>query len=458
MSLQTPTLATTEAPMVPGYPFVGRMMDFQRDPLSLLVSVAEQYGDISQMQVMSLTCFVLRTPEAVKHVLVDNSRNYSVGINTRLMMGYWLGEGLFVSEGDNWLRQRRLMQPTFHRHVIQSYGTLMTEAALDLCHRWKERGESPFDLFEEMQQLTLYVAAKAFLNVDIRGDAAAFGHAVGEMVEFYGRWVRTAILALVPPRYMTYVPRFRRALNTMDTIVYRLIAERRQSVATQDDLLSLLLNARDEETGESMSDQQLRDEVMTLLFAGHETTASALTWTFYLLSKHPDVRQRLQEELEKVLAGREPNLDDLTALPYTRQVIQESLRLYPPAWGLFRVAVEEDTLLGYRIRPKDRIALSPYVIHRNPVYWPDPERFDPDRFEAKQAEARPRYAYLPFGGGARQCIGQHFAMLEMQLVLATLAQHFTLDLVPNHPVIPEALITLRPRHGMHMIPRTRLPS
>lgn len=439
-------------PQVPGNRFIGRMLDFQRDPLALLRSVADEYGDISQMKVMTLRVVTLRTAEAVKHVLVDNHRNYSVGINTRVMMGYWLGQGLFVAEGNRWLQSRRLMQPVFSRPAIQPYANIITEAVGTLCERWQTQAEAPFDLFEEMQQLTLSVAARVFLSVDIaaQGESAAFGNAVSEMVDFYGRWIRNAALALVPHRHMQRLPRFRRALATMDSVVTRIIEERRQrgTGSPHDDILQLLLAARDAESGAALSDQQVRDEVMTLLFAGHETTASALTWTFYLLSQHPSARRRLQQELAEVLGGRLPTLSDIPSVPYTTQVIHEALRLYPPVWGMFRVAVEEDSLLGYHVQPLDRIGVSPYVIHRNPAYWPDPERFDPGRFEAEAVAARPKYAYLPFGGGPRQCIGRHLAMLEMQLAVATIAQRFYLEPLPNQRIVPEALLTLRPRYGV----------
>lgn len=441
-----------EMPVVPSNRFIGRMMAFQRDPLRLFVEVAAEHGDISQMKVMGLRVVTLRSAEGVKHVLVQNSRNYSVAINTRMMLGYWLGDGLFVSEGDRWLQSRRLMQPMFHRSSIEHYGTLIAAAASDFCDRWQLDVGQTVDLFEQMQQLTLYIAAKAFLGVDIRaqGDAEAFGIAISEMVDFYGRWIRNSFLALVPHRYMQRVPRFKRALQTADRIVERLIAERRKAPRTHRDILDLLLDARDEETGAILDDRGVRDEVMTLLSAGHETTASALSWTFYLLSQHPAAQRRLTNELATVLGGRKPTVADVPQLTYTTKVIQESLRLYPPAWGIFRLALEEDDLLGYAVRPGDRIGVSPYVIHRNPAYWPDPERFDPERFDAQAIVERPKFAYIPFGGGPRQCLGKHFAMLEMQIAVATIAQRFLWESLPEYPVAPEALITLRPRHGMKM--------
>ncbi|MDP3767798.1 MAG: cytochrome P450, partial [Dehalococcoidia bacterium] len=242
--------------------------------------------------------------------------------------------------------------------------------------------------------------------------------------------------------------RFRRAMRTLDDIVYGMIEARRNNGADKDDLLSMLLEARDEETGEGMSDKQLRDEVFTMFTAGHETTAAALAWTWYLLSQHPEAEGRLHNELGSVLSGRTPGLDDLQRLPYTRMVIEETLRLYPPVWSIGRMALREDTVLGYRIPAKGQVLLSSYVTHRHPEFWDEPERFDPERFAPERAASRPRYAYFPFGGGPRQCIGNEFAMMEAQLALATLAQRYRLRLVPGQVVEPEPAVTLRPRHGV----------
>jgi len=253
----------------------------------------------------------------------------------------------------------------------------------------------------------------------------------------------------MPERIPT--PRNRRFLvarRKLDEAVYRLIAGRRRSGEDTGDLLSMLLAARDEETGEGMSDRQLRDEVVTILIAGYETTADALAWTWYLLGTHPEAGARLHAELAAVLAGRVPAVEDLPQLPYTRMVLQEAMRLYPPAWGLLRQAREDDEIRGYRIPARARIVISQYVVHRHPGFWEEPEQFDPERFAPGRAASRPPFAYFPFGGGQRMCIGNNFAMMEAQLILATVAQRYRLDLVPGHPVEPEPLITLRPRHGV----------
>lgn len=249
-------------------------------------------------------------------------------------------------------------------------------------------------------------------------------------------------------------PRNRRinaAIHTLDAIVQGLIQERRQRAIERGDVLSLLLLARDEETGQGMSDQQVRDEVMTLLFAGHETTSNLLAWTWFLLATHPEVEQRLQAELDAVLGGRLPTVEDLAHLPYGHRVLEETLRLYPPAWSLARKALVDDKVGGYVLPASTIILMSPYVTHRHPAFWEEPERFDPDRFTPERVAVRPRYAYFPFGGGPRQCIGNTFALMEAHLILATVAQRYRLRLVPDHPVEPQALLTLRPRDGLPML-------
>lgn len=447
----TPT--SQEAPAVRGWPLLGSMPRLQRDPLGFFEEMAGQHGDVVRFKAALETGFLLRHPDALRHVLVDNSRAYSIATGSRMMLGFFLGAGLFVNDSPSWLTQRRLMQPLFHRHAVEQLAQVMVSAAAALAERWEQPGQvgQPVDMVREMMHLTLQVVAQALFSADLTDEATRFSEGITDMVELYGRWLRSAPRALLPAKWIARQPRFRRTLHTLNTIVYALIAQRRLATERPADLLTMLLAARDEETGEQMSDQQIRDEIMTLLFAGHETTATALTWTWYLLWQHPEGRIRLQGELESVLGGRVPTVDDLPRLPYTRTVIQETLRLYPPVWTTFRIALKEDVVTGYRVPPGSRIVLSPYLTHRHPAFWPDPETFNPERFMPDQEAARPRLAYFPFGGGPRQCIGSHFAMTEMHLVVATLAQRYQLNLAPNHPVTPEALLTLRPKYGMQMV-------
>lgn len=445
-----PTPRTRDAPLVPGLPLLGNTLDIQGDPLRFLPDVAERYGDIARLKFLGRTAILLRDPDAIRHVLVDNSRAYSIGIQSRLMLKWWQGEGLFVNDGASWLAQRRLMQPSFHRHTISAFGPIIAANVQRLCEAWAGQLERPVAILPEMMRLALDVVAQSLFASLRPEETLAFSRAGSAMVQFYGRWLRSTWLALVPPRVIPWVPAFRKALATLDRIAYGLIAAARRGEPPPAGLLAMLLEARDEETGEGMTDRQIRDEIMTLLFAGHETTASALAWTWYLLAKHPAARAQLEAELDEALGGRTPSVEDVARLPTTRMVIEESLRLYPPAWTTFRLALEEDVIQGYRIPAASRVIISPYVMHRHPAYWPEPERFLPERFTSAQVEARPKFAYLPFGGGPRQCIGSHFAMLEMQLVVANIAQRYRLDLVPGQKETPEVVLTLRPPHTMQM--------
>lgn len=327
----------------------------------------------------------------------------------------------------------------------------MTDAAELMLDRWRTHAEQgrAVDVFSEMMRLTLEIVGRTLLSSDVSGDTDAVGQAVTILREHVN--YRAMRLFTLPERFPT--PRnlrFKRALRTVDTVVYGMIEERRRAGRDTGDLLSMLLLTRDEETGEGMSDKQLRDEVMTIFLAGHETTASVLAWTWYLLSAHPEVEGRLHDELSQVLDGRPPTFEDLPHLKYTRMVIEESIRLYPPAWSVGRTAIADDEIGGYRIPANSQVTLSPYVTHRHRAFWENPERFDPERFTPERVAERPRYAYFPFGGGPRQCIGNEFAMMEAQLILAMVAKTYRLRQIPGHPVEPEPVITLRPRHGVLM--------
>jgi cytochrome P450 len=300
-----------------------------------------------------------------------------------------------------------------------------------------------------MMRLTLKIVSVALFSTDISADADRLGQAVRETFEHVSYRMNHAfsLPESVPTRRNR---RFKQSLRLLDEMVFGLINRRRRTGEDKGDLLAMLLAARDEDTGEGMSNQQLRDEVMTLILAGHETTGAALSWTWYLLSQNPEARSKLQAELDNELNGRTPAFEDLDRLAYNRMVFAESMRLYPPAWGLPREAIGDDTLGGHHIPARSLVNLSQWVTHRHPDFWEKPEQFDPERFTPERSEGRPRFAYFPFGAGARQCIGNNFALMEAQLALATLAQRFTLDLVPGHPVEPDPTFTLRARHGMMM--------
>jgi cytochrome P450 len=425
----------------------------RRDPTGVFTAAAARYGEVVFFRIGPRRGYLLTNPSDVRHVLQDNARNYRKSpLYEKLRI--FLGNGLLTSEGEFWLRQRRIAQPAFHRQKIAALADVMTGAACEVAAQWAPVAASGgvLDVEDEMMRLTRTVVLRALLGADLGPYAAGIDDAwavinqhIGESFWSFGFGDR---LPTARRR------RFEAARALLQAAVDHVIAERRRRPGP-DDLLSMLMSARDEETGEGMTDEQLRVEVTTFLLAGQETTALALTWTWYLLSQHPHARERLEAELDGVLQGRPPGYADLAQLPYTRMVLDEALRLYPPAWGFSRQALGDDRLGGYHL-PRGWLAfVLPYVLHRLPAFWPDPDRFDPERFTPERSAERPKFVYLPFGAGPRQCIGNHFALIEAQLVLATLAQSYRLTLEPGHQVEPWPLITLRPRFGLRMLVRDR---
>jgi len=421
-----------------------------RDPLGFLLAT-RRYGEVVGMRFVFSPAYLIYHPDDVKHVLQENHFNYNKDIFTYHVLKPVLGSGLFTNDGESWLRQRRLMQPAFHRKRLVTYVTLMADAIDAMLESWQSRqkADEPLDIAEEMMRLTLRIVGQALFSIDLSQETSTVGQAVTTLVKLLGDYV----YAPFPPISIP-IPRNRHmqtAIHELDTVTFGIIKERREHTTDTGDLLSMLLLARDEETGEGMNDQQVHDEVMTLLLAGHETTANALTWTWYLLSQHPEIEGRLHDELAAVLDGNSPTIEHLPHLTYTSMVLQEALRLYPPIWVLSRKAISDDELGGFPIPQGSMVILSPYATHRHPAFWEQPEVFDPERFTPERVAARPHYAHFPFGGGPRLCIGSNFALMEAQLVLATVAQHYRLRLAPGHPVVPEAKITLRPRYGMPMM-------
>ncbi len=412
------------------------------------MKLAREYGDLPHFRLGSFPVYLLNHPDLVREVLVTRQSNF---IKSRALQRarVLLGEGLLTSEGDFHKRQRRLVQPAFHRDRLEAYAAVMSDYAARVRERWTDG--STVDVAAEMMRLTLAVVGKTLFSADVESEASEIGEALTTVLKMFN------LLMMPFSEYLEKLPlpsmrRFEKARARLDATIYGLIEERRASAEDRGDLLSMLLLAQDEEDqGGGMSDKQVRDEALTLFLAGHETTANALTWTWYLLSQNPECERRLHQELDAVLGGRAAQASDLPALRYTEMVVTEAMRLYPPAWAIGRMSIEPFDLGGVEIARGSILIASPYVTHRDPRWFPDPERFDPDRWTPAAREARPRFSYFPFGGGARVCIGERFAWMEGVLVLATLAQEWRLRLAPGHRVDTLPLITLRTKYGMKMV-------
>jgi cytochrome P450 len=428
--------------------FWGMLGELRRDMLGLYRSITQPYGDFVRLPFAGVDTFAISHPDYFKHVLQDNNKNYVRNEFFNRIITTFVGLNLFTADGDDWLSRRRLMQPAFHRQRIAGFSTTMTGAVLAMLSAWDQRPDGQrIELDHELMQLTLRVAGQTLFSRDLIGEANALGEAFTATSEYVN--YRLGHPFVLPPIVPTAANRrFTRAQKVLDRAIDEIIRARRASGEDQPDLLSMLMNARDEDTGLGMDDQSLHNEVAVMLFAGHETTAAALTWAFYLLSQNPAVEQRLHAELAEVLGGRTPTLEDLPRLRYNRMVIDETLRLYPPAWGITRQSVGPDEFGGYRLPPKASLTLVINNVHHDPRFWDNPECFDPERFLPERSAHRPHFAYLPFGGGPRQCIGNQFALTEAQLVLATVVQRYQLRLVPDHPVRPNPIFVLRTSHGL----------
>jgi len=393
-------------------------------------------------------------PEVVQHVLQDNAKNY-----TKQTIGYTkvklaLGDGLLTSEGDFWRRQRRIVQPAFHKDSLRSFASTMVASTAAMLERWMgpaARGE-PVEVGSEMMRLTLDIVCRTMFSLDMSEQATRLGELMTRALAYVNSRTMSLTAQFDFPEKLPTAKarRFRAAIREGDELVARVIEQRKSSGNDPGDLLSMLMNLRDAETGESMTGRQLRDEIITIFAAGHETTANLLTWTCWLIGRHVDVADRLHAEVDRVLEGKDPSLEMLPRLETTTLVLKEAMRLYPPAWALSRRAIAPDRLGGFDIPSGSVVLVSPFVTHRHPDVWPDPERFDPDRFLPSRLQGMPKYAYLPFGGGPRQCLGNHFAMMEAQIALAMVAQRFTL-VAKDESVEVEPLVTLRPKHAVSVV-------
>jgi cytochrome P450 len=426
----------------------GNLLDYTRDHLGFLTRCAREYGDVVRLRFVNVPVYLLNHPDHTEYVLVQNNRNFIKSRGERISLGF-LGDGLLTSEGSFWRRQRRLAQPAFHRERITAYGEVMAESAGRMVGDWRD-GEVR-DVHRDMMRLTLEIVARTLFGVPLKpAEFEEVGAALAVISErFTGRG---GVFFQVPERVPTPGNlRFRRALGKLDALIYGVVGGRRaRGEDDGDDLLSMLLAARDEK-GARMSDKQLRDEVMTIFLAGHETTANALSWTWHLLAEHPEVERKLHEELDETLAGRLPTVEDLSRLRYTDMIVKESLRLYPPAWAFGREAVGACEIGGYHVPTGTQLIMSQWVMQRDPRYYEHPTEFRPERWADGLSERLPRYAYFPFGGGPRLCIGQSFAKMEANLLLATLAHRFRLRPASGERVTPRPSITLRPGDGMRMV-------
>jgi len=421
----------------------------QKSPLEFFMEVAKDYGDVAGLRLMKFRTIFINHPDFIEDVLVNHARKFHKGrvlkANKRLF-----GEGLLTSEGNFWLRQRRLAQPAFHRVRIAAYAETMVRYAERAMKDW--RSGDTRDIHEEMMQLTLQVVGKTLFDADVAGDAREVGRTLDVLMRLGANFGRSILVPLWLP-----TPRNIRAtlgIRRLEKIIFRIISERRESGRDAGDLLSMMLAAQDED-GSRMTDQQLRDESITIFLAGHETTANLLSWTWRLLAQNPAVEKKLHEELDGILGGRAPGLEDLPRLEYMNNLLTESLRLYPPAWGMARLTIEEHEIAGYPLHPGMGVAFVQWVVHRDLRWYDAPEEFRPERWADGLAKRIPRFAYFPFGGGPRQCIGNTFALMEASLILATIAQRFQFRLVPGHQVTPLASITLRPRNGIRVTLQSR---
>ncbi|MCI0661787.1 MAG: cytochrome P450 [Acidobacteria bacterium] len=421
----------------------------RRDPLGFLMRVADEYGDLAYFKAGPRSVYLLNHPDYIRDVLITHNRNFVKTENMQYMKRL-LGNGLVTSEGEFHLRQRRLAQPAFHRERIAGYGAMMIDRAMHMSDGWKDCETR--DISREMTNLTLAITAKTLFDADVEPEADELGDALTESM--YSLIRLSLPSTQIMERLMLPNPatrRFRKARERLDATIYRIIDEHRRSGEDRGDLLSMLIKARDEDgDGAGMTDEQLRDEAMTIFMAGHETVANALTFTWYLLSQHPEIEAKLVDEIGRVLQGEPPTIEAYPHLVYTEMVFAESMRLYPPAWIIARRALEDYQINGYHIPAGSILVTCPYVTHHDKRYFPYPFRFDPERWTPEAKESRPKFSYYPFGGGPRLCIGEHFAWMEGVLVLATIAQKWRLRLLAKEPVEALPVIIMRPKDGLKM--------
>ncbi|MED1782815.1 cytochrome P450 [Brevibacillus fortis] len=432
-----------------GLPISGNLMAFRRSPLQFIREAVEEHGEVVHFRFgPSRHVYLLTNPDHIKEVLVSKQAHFRKGKALQSARPV-VGDGILTSEGKKHLRQRRLMQPAFHRERIASYGEVMVRQAVDLMSDWKT-GELR-DIHSDMMKVTLAIITETMFGKTVKEGADQIGHAIDVGLKYVAN--KSSSFIDIPLSVPTKSNReFLESSELLDKTIYSLIEARRNSEGEEHkDLLEMLLAARDEDDGQGMTDEQVRDEVMTIFVAGHETTANTMSWIFYLLATYPEVEKKLHDELSTVLCEKLPTVEDLSQLKYTNLIVQETLRLYPAAWTINREVVEEVEIGGHTYKPGETLMMSQYVMHRNPRYYEQPEQFIPERFDSDLLKRNPAYAYFPFGGGPRVCIGNNFALMEAALLLATIAQRYRLRMAePNQAVEPEPLVTLRPKNGLPM--------
>lgn len=433
--------------------FGGHFRSFRKDPPGFLTRLS-RLGDVSAFKIGKIPAFFINHPDLIRDLLVTNHSKFMKGRALQRAKGL-IGEGLLTSEKEFHLRQRRMIQPAFHRNRINEYAKAMIEYGEKMAGEWRD-GETR-DIDKEMMRLTLQIVGKTLFGANVEDDADEVGQAMTTLISMFNfillpfseileKYLEKLPLPLPPP-----LKRLKNARQTLDEVIYKIINERRASGEDKGDLLSMLLLAQDEETGGAMTDKQVRDECLTLFLAGHETTANALVWTFYLLSQNPEAERKFHAEINEVLGDKPLTPEDYGKLKYTEAVLAESMRLFPPAWGIGRAALEEHEFGGFKIEPKSVVLVSPYVIHRDPRFWEQAEEFIPERWETISVkEAGNKFIYFPFSKGIRSCIGEGFAWMEGVLLLAVLGRKWKLSLAPGQKIGLQAMVTLRPKYGMKM--------
>lgn len=437
-----------------GRPITGNLVKFRQDPLSFLQAAANDFGEVVSIRFgPSRTIYLINNPEMIREVLVAKEKHFkkAKGLQVAKVV---VGEGILTSEGEKHLRQRRLMSPFFQKGKVSRYADSMVKHTEKMIERWRDGDER--NISQDMMELTLSIITETMFGTDVRDELVNIGESIEIGLHYVSR--KESSFLDLPLSFPTKMNRqFQQSAETLDRVIYSIIEKRRNSPNQErEDLLSKLLSARDEADGTGMTDEQVRDEVMTIFLAGHETTANTLSWTWYLLATYPEVEHKFWAELDRVLGGRKPTYEDLENLPYLNHIIQESLRLYPAAWVINREVVEDVEIGNYRFAKGDTLMMSQFVMHRNPDYFQRPEDFVPERFEDDLLKKIPPFAYFPFGGGSRVCIGNHFALMETALILATIGQKYELQFLGDPATVePEPLVTLRPKNGIPMTVKKR---